>query len=95
MSKPNKAIITSQDDSISSQNLTEDQILALSEARKNALEQIKSQISRKIYYQIEEKLLFEQNRLQEILDWQQGRSAKQAKYTYILDPHFFEQEFLN
>ena len=75
--------------------MDEKQIDLLILARKDALEAIKNEISRKIYFQIEEKIIREELKLKEILDWQEGRQSKLAKYSLILDPHFFEQEFLN
>jgi hypothetical protein len=74
--------------------LDDKQINSLIESRKQALELIKNGISRKIYFQMEEKINHEETRLKQILDWQQGRQNQMAKYSLILDPHFFEQEFL-
>ena len=71
------------------------QIVELMEARKKTLEEIKPNISRKFYYAIEEKLTNEEKRLNEILDWQEGKLSRLSKYTLILDTHYFEQEFLN
>jgi len=70
-------------------------ISALIQSRKEILENIKDGISRKIYFQIEEKINREEKQLKEILDWQEGRQSVLAKYSFILDPHYFEQEFLN
>ena len=70
------------------------QINSLISARKQALETIKSQVSRKVYFQMEEKISHEESQLKELLDWQQGRNNALAKFSLILDPHYFEQEFL-
>jgi hypothetical protein len=74
--------------------LDEQQINSLMLSRKQALETIKNEISRKVYFQIEEKIGREETQLKEILDWQQGKQMQRAKYSLILDPHYFEQEFL-
>ncbi len=73
----------------------EEQISELITSRKQLLESIKNQISLKAYYLMEEKILKEETRLKEILDIKKGRQRQLSKFTFILDPRFFEQEFLN
>ncbi len=74
--------------------LNKEQIGKITFARKQLLELVKTGISRKLYYNIEEKLAQEERQLREILDWQEGRQSRLARYSFILDPHYFEQEFL-
>jgi len=76
------------------QRLDEKQIAELMAERKALLEALKPAVSRKIYYAMEEKLAQEETRLKEILDWQLGKITKLSKYSLILDPHYFDQEFL-
>ena len=71
------------------------QIQILMEQRKALLEELKPSVSRKIYYLMEEKLLREEAKLREILDWQEGKVTRLSRYSLILDPNYFEQEFLN
>ncbi len=75
--------------------LTKEQISLLVEQRRKQLEELKPNISRKLYFKIEEKLNSEEKTLLEILDWQNGKHAFMSRYTLILDPRYFEQEFLN
>jgi len=75
--------------------LNEQQIANLTENLKQRLETIKPQISRKRYFNIEEKINNSEQRLRQILDWQEGRQSALSKYSFILDTHYFEQEFLN
>jgi hypothetical protein len=75
--------------------LRQSQISDLAAERRRWLESIKPEVSLKRYYQIEEKIKAEEKSLTEILDWQEGRSTQLSKYSLILDPHYFEQEFLN
>ncbi len=75
--------------------LDESRIVQLMAGRRQLLESLKSEISRKLYYKIEEKLANEEKTLREIWDWQQGKHKFFAKYTLILDPRYFEQEFIN
>jgi len=76
-------------------NLTESSIKALIDDRKQLLQSIKNEIGLKTFYKLEEKIAAEEKRLSEILDWRLGRQKQLAKYTFILDSRFFEQEFLN
>jgi hypothetical protein len=75
--------------------LNEGQIGSLISIRKQNLESIKSQISRKRYFMIEEKIAAEENSLKQILNWQQGKNNQLSQYSFVLDTHYFEQEFLN
>jgi hypothetical protein len=76
-------------------NLSEIQIDELYTQRQGALEPLKIEVSRKMYYLIEEKLAAEKAELKKILDWQQGKNSELSKFSLVLDPHYFEQEFLN
>jgi hypothetical protein len=94
--QPNKPVNSASESSGSNfASLNERAILELSEVRKKLLEQIKNEISLKRFYAIEEKLKNEEKTLMEILDWRLGKSTQLSKYSLILDPHYFEQEFLN
>ena len=75
--------------------LTQQQIEQAAEDRANKLNGIKDLISKKFLYALEDKLAAEKKSLQQILDWQEGRNTELSKYTHVLDPHYFEQEFLN
>lgn len=75
--------------------LTQQQIDSLTADLKQRAENIKSHISRKRFFNIEEKINSNQQRLGQILDWQEGRQNQLSKYSFILDTHYFEQEFLN
>ena len=75
--------------------LDEELIAQVSKQRQTELSELKSIIARKMYYAIEEKLAQEEQALKNILNWQQGKSSELSKYTLILDPHYFEQLFLN
>ena len=74
--------------------LNDEHISLLINSRKKLLESIKDRISLKSYYAIEEKIAEEEIRLKEILDNKRGRQKKLSRYTFILDPKFFEQAFL-
>ncbi len=76
-------------------NLSKQRIQSLAVQRKQCLEGIKPDISRKLYFMLEEKLEKEQKNLEEILDWQQGKLSRLSRYSLILDSHYFEQEFLS
>jgi len=62
--------------------------------RKNRLEKIKPEISRKLYYIMEEKIIAQEKHLNDILDWRQGKLSQLSKYSLILNSNYFEQEFL-
>ena len=95
--KPSKTLNdrTPQNIGVSSQRLNKEQIQKLIDARRQDLESLKPDITLKLYYAAEEKLADEKKRLEEILDWQEGKQSRLSKYTLILDTHYFEQEFLN
>src|ERR1700729_1263932 len=75
--------------------LDEQQINSLILSRKEILENIKNEISRKVYFQIEEKINREEKQLNELLDFQEGRQNQLSKYTFVLDTHYFEQEIIS
>lgn len=75
--------------------LTQNQIADTITERKALLNSLRPEISRKIYYTLEEKIALEEKELQQILDWQEGRSSQMSKYTFILNSNYFEQEFMN
>jgi hypothetical protein len=77
-----------------SHRLNKPQIIELMGLRRQNLLGLKKDISLKLYYTVEEKLDREEKALLEILDWQEGKITKLSQYSLILDPHFFEQEFL-
>jgi hypothetical protein len=95
--KPSETVNNDKPQNISgfSQRLSLEQINKLVSERRQDLESLKPKISLKLYYAAEEKLADEKKRLEEILDWQQGKQTRLSKYTLILDTHYFEQEFLN
>ncbi|HYV33924.1 MAG TPA: hypothetical protein VE973_03700 [Candidatus Limnocylindria bacterium] len=76
-------------------NFDEEQIQTAIAPRKALLESIKAEITLKSYYTLEEKILVEEKRLNDILDIKRGRQSRLAKYSFILNPSYFEQEFLN
>lgn len=78
-----------------SEHLTLEQISQTISSREKLLNTIKPNISRKAFYLMEEKIQEEQKRLQEILDWQEGRNSELSKYSLPLNTYYFEQEFLN
>ena len=80
---------------MSGSKLTQQQIDSLTADLKQRAENIKPHISRKRYFSIEEKINSSLQRLGQILDWQEGRQNQLSKYSFILDTHYFEQEFLN
>lgn len=75
--------------------LNQKQIEEVTQIRQSLLIELKDNISRKFYYALEEKLEQEKKSLSQILDWQEGRNTELSKYSLVLDPHYFEQEFLN
>ena len=64
-------------------------------ARKASLELLKPLISRKLFYILEEKIKHEAAEFQNLLDAQLGRKKTLSKYTFVLDPQYFEQIFLS
>ena len=80
--------------SVNLPDLNEAQIAQLSLSRKTLLESIKPQIALKQYYALEEKITAEEKRLKEILNIRQGKQSRLAKYSFILNTNYFEQEFL-
>lgn len=74
--------------------LDEQGIKSVITSRKALLESIKSQVSLKSYYFMEEKIVSEEKRLKEILDWRMGRSRQLSRYSLVLNPNYFEQEFM-
>jgi hypothetical protein len=75
--------------------LTQNQITDILTERKNILNSLRPEISRKVYYTLEEKIVLEEKQLQQILDWQEGRNSQLSRYSLILDSHYFDQEFMN
>ncbi|HVY67909.1 MAG TPA: hypothetical protein VHA30_03375 [Patescibacteria group bacterium] len=74
--------------------LNEQSISESSLPRRLMLEQLKPHLSRKRYFALEEKLAAEEKQLRDILDWRLGRQNRLSRFTFILDQHYFEQEFL-
>ena len=95
LSTTQEAKNTSPEISANFDALDEHQISLVIASRKALLESIKAQISLKAYYAAQEKLEAEEKRLKEILDFRLGRQSHLAKYTFVLNPNYFEQEFLN
>ena len=92
---PTESLPSSPSPEASSAFLNDRQITTIDTIRQSDLISIKELISLKLYYKIQDKLEREHTRLQQILDIHQGKHTHQAKYTHILDDHYFEQQLLN
>ncbi len=75
--------------------LSEQKITELTERQEAKLQELRPVLSRKLFFALEEKLIWEQKELRRLLDLQLGRASRQAKYSHVLDPQYFEQKFLN
>jgi len=73
--------------------LNEDVITDIYNFRKRDLEDIRKHICLKLYYFAEEKLNLEKQALMEILNIQQNNQEVMEKYSFVLDPQYFEQKF--
>lgn len=62
--------------------------------RARQIEALRPTIGRKILYMLEEKLHRERAEFQHLLDAQSGKNIVLQKYTFVLDPNYFEQIFL-
>jgi hypothetical protein len=76
-------------------DLQQEDIAAIMQIRKDSLSELKPSITLKLYYQIEEKLKQEEQELNNLLDIQLGRTKVLGKYTFVLDPQYFEQIFFS
>lgn len=63
-------------------------------ARKKALEEVKPYICLKFYYFIAEKIQQEERNLLKILNLETKKARNLKKYSFILDPNYFQQKFL-
>lgn len=75
--------------------LSQEQIDSEINSRKELLQKLKSELSLKLFYCLEEKVDMEHKNLLSILDWQEGRNTHLSKFTNVLEPYYFEQEFFN
>lgn len=64
-------------------------------SRKNSLEKIRGIVCLKFYNEIAEKLELEKQAFEKLLNRQDAKELALANYSFILNPYFFEQKFLN
>jgi hypothetical protein len=62
--------------------------------RKAQLEKIKDSICLKLFYSIEEKIDNERQAFLSILDKSISKQEMLNKYSFVLDPQYFDQKFL-
>lgn len=74
---------------------TEEWVTETYKERLTLLESFKATISLKAYYAITEKLKREQEECLKLLNSNQEEAANLSRYTFVLDPAYFEQLFLN
>lgn len=82
------------DESRSGQTLTEATMASICAAREVRLARIQGVVCRKLYTEIQEKLAAERAQFLAILSHEGARTKALARYSFVLNPHFFEQKFL-
>lgn len=75
------------------QTLTEASMANICAAREVQLARIQGVVCRKLYTDIEEKLAAERVQFRAILSHEGARTKALARYSFVLNPHFFEQKF--
>lgn len=73
--------------------LSQEKICEIFTQRKNNLEKIKSFICLNFFHSIEEKIHEEERSLSEILNHEANRKEVLKKYSFVLNPQYFEQKF--
>lgn len=63
--------------------------------RNNELEKLKTNLSLKRFYAVSEKIDKEKQALIKLLDLQTNRDKILSEFSFVLDPAYFEQKFLN
>lgn len=70
-------------------------IQTIYEARLHLLKSLHSSVSRKVYFQLEEKITAEKKQLENIFGLEKGQKDNLSRYSFILDNQYFEQKFLS
>lgn len=92
--QPNEALVPKDAQPEASHHLTEAEVRSVMAARREALTGLQANLGKKRYYQLEEKLGKEQAALDELLAWYSGAKRRTARYTFVLDPQYFEQKLM-
>lgn len=95
--KPAEKLLPAQNSEVLSQEagLNQQQIELLFQARKQELLSLKPLLSLKLHHQIEEKLNAEKTALFSLLKLIDQTALWRRRYSFILDPQYFEQKFLD
>ncbi len=87
-------IITNEENQPTNNSLTKTEVEEIYSFRQNCLQRIRSVISLKFYHQISEKLETEKRLFQQLLNWEDNKQDVLSRYSFVLNPYYFEQKFL-
>lgn len=76
-------------------NLDETQLSETFSRRHKDLETIKQWVGLKFYYRTAEKVKLEELALRKLLNREEIKRSILSEYSFVLDPLYFEQKFLN
>lgn len=71
-----------------------DEALAIIRHREEQLARVENFVSKKYLFKLEEKLKLEAQSLKELAGWYAEKEELSSRYTYVLDPQYFEQKLL-
>jgi len=71
------------------------EVEALYADRKKLIEELKPFVYRKLYNDMSEKVEFEKEQFEKLLNWQSAKEEVLSHYSFVLNPYFFEQKFFN
>lgn len=75
--------------------ITKEEVLAIYTERKKHLNEVRSIICLKFYNAIDEKLENEKRQFEQLLNFQDAREEALSHYSFVLNPCYFEQKFIN
>lgn len=78
----------------SSPSITKAEVETIYTGRKNLLEEIRPVVCLKFYNDIGEKLENEKRQFEQLLNWRDARDEVLSHYSFVLNPYYFEQKFL-
>ncbi|PIR13101.1 hypothetical protein COV49_03305 [Candidatus Falkowbacteria bacterium CG11_big_fil_rev_8_21_14_0_20_39_10] len=78
---------------VSKASLSQEKINELFTERNQRLNEIKSFVCLNFYHHLEEKIQREERSFLEILNYETGKNEVLKKYSFVLNPQYFEQKF--
>ena len=95
LSSPEISAVTEQLPATAEGSLTAEAVTSLYQTRQADLETMKKWVGLKFYYRAVEKIKQEEQALRRLLRLEDAKQSILADYSFVLDPAYFEQKFLN